>query len=210
MRQGTIAAVLLGSTLAMPANGAWLKYSSVDRLTDQKRLQVETKSRVEAVVGGRSVFPVLTVSCVRPSDVPPYLGLFIVFPLAVRFSAPDIRYRFDERPVVERKAGASRDGTYFQIVGADHVALITQLTASSCLRVELKIPTQDLFMDFDTRGGSAAFNKIGCNRVAAAPAATANSGGGYVVQISSQKSEAEAQASIRALHGWTVSTATNY
>ncbi len=154
--------------LVLPFSGsvsaAWKQSTFVDRLTGAKTIRSESRALAPVNIHGRATMPVLTLSCVRYSDSTSQIGVFIMFEQVVSFVDTTMRWRFDDGPAEERSVGASPRGTYFQIT--DLLGeFIDPLKQSSRLRVELKLPQTDAFMEFNTKGAADAVKKAPANRL---------------------------------------------
>jgi hypothetical protein len=155
-----LAAMLLFVTSAF---AAWKERSSTDRLTGEKTVHMETSALAPIRNYGRMIVPMLSLTCLRPSDgTAPYIGAFITFgePVAIVPEAK-MRLRIDDEQVENRIVGFSPRGHYIQIV-APETFVIDRLRNSSRVRVEVPLLDGNAFMEFNTKGTQAAINKAGC------------------------------------------------
>ena len=141
------------------ASATWKDKARPDRLTGETIHRLETRAVAPVEVRGRVLTPSLVLQCIK-TPAPQILGTFIVFDNVVSFSDTSMRYRIDGKPVEERGLGASRDGTYFQVVGADY--FLDKIKASKRLRVEIRLPTTDAYVEFDTSAANEAIAKAAC------------------------------------------------
>jgi len=83
--------------LVTNANAAWVEQSFTDRLTDKKTVQMANPALAPISYYGHAIVPRLIVTCLRPLDGMPYIGVLIAFGEPVVF-VPDIkmRLRIDE------------------------------------------------------------------------------------------------------------------
>jgi hypothetical protein len=156
-------AIVVGAfayTLQPSAQARWVASTTLDKLTDKKIARMESKSVTAVTIHGRTFHPILTLSCVHAADGAVYVGVFIIFPVVVSFADVRMRYRFDGGTVEERSAGASRTGTYYQVV--EDGAFLEKLKHSSRLRIDLSLAAINAFMDFNTAGAAEAAAKAQC------------------------------------------------
>ena len=160
MRWMYLSLALLGWSLTTAVQASWMDNSIVDRLTGRKIFRMESKSRTSVTVYGHAVSPSLVIQCVRSPDTDPTLGFFIVFPQVVGFSDTQMRYRFDDGPAESNGVGASRQGTYYQVITMGSFG--DALRTAKRLRIDLQLPQSNAFLDFDTTNAGAAFEKVSC------------------------------------------------
>jgi hypothetical protein len=77
MNRLTLPAVMLIFVTSVIANAAWIERTTTDRLTDQKKVQMETAALAPISQYGRTIVPRLALQCLSPSGAPPYLGAFM-------------------------------------------------------------------------------------------------------------------------------------